>query len=156
MAYSLAHAPAPLLLLAIGNDGRQDDGLGWAFGQALEANKAFRGDIVYRYQLQIEDALLISDYPAVLFVDACREELPQGFELIPLQPLANFGVTTHQLAPATVLGLAKQLYEAMPQAYLLKIMGVKWELERGLSESGHKHLRKAIEGFRDVSLLTEE
>lgn len=155
MDHSLAHAPSPLLLLAIGNDGRQDDGLGWAFAQAMETQQTFPGDIVYRYQLQIEDALLLVDYPTVLFVDACREELPRGFELASLQPAANFAVTTHQLNPATVLALAEQLYGVKPQAYLLKITGVKWELERALSESGHKHLKRAIERFRAVRLLTE-
>lgn len=133
-----------MLLLAIGNDGRQDDGLGWAFGQAVEASQSVRGDIVYRYQLQIEDALLIADYPTVLFVDACQEELPRGFSLAPLEPLATFGVTTHQLTPATVLALTQQLYGAKPQAYLLKITGVKWGLQRGLSEQASQYLERAL------------
>jgi hydrogenase maturation protease len=144
MIHSIFSNSPPPLLLAIGNDGRQDDGLGWAFGQAMEASEIFRGDIVYRYQLQVEDALLIADQPTVVFVDACREELPAGFDLTPLHPAADFGVTTHQLSPATVLSLAKQLYNAHPQAYLLKIMGVEWGLKRGLSERGRQCLNQAL------------
>ncbi|NBC07083.1 MAG: Ni/Fe hydrogenase, partial [Bacteroidetes bacterium] len=132
MPHPIFHSSPPPLLLAIGNDGRQDDGLGWAFGQAMEADEDFRGEVVYRYQLQVEDALLISEYPTVIFVDACREALPRGFELAPLRPAADFGVTTHQLSPATVLSLAGQLYGAAPQAYLLKISGVEWELKQRL------------------------
>ena len=145
---------APALLLAIGNDGRQDDGLGWAFGQATEANKDFQGEVVYRYQLQIEDALLLAEYPTVIFVDASREDLPAGFELAPLQPSAHFGVTTHQLSPATVLALAERLYEARPQSFLLQIAGVEWELQRGLSERGRQHLKKALAEFDRFHLHT--
>lgn len=146
MLHSLFQSTPPPLLLAIGNDGRQDDGLGWAFGQAVEAAESFHGEVVYRYQLQVEDALMIADQPTVVFVDACREELTAGFDLAPLQPVADFGFTTHQLSPATVLALAKQLYGAQPQAYLLKIMGVEWELKRGLSEWGRRHLERVVEG----------
>jgi len=133
-----------LLLIAIGNDARQDDGLGWAFGQVMEADEDFRGTVVYRYQLQVEDALLIADYGTVLFVDACRGELPVGFEFTPLKADANFGFTTHQLSPATVLALSKQLYGAKPQAFLLKIAGTAWALERGLSKAGARNLASAL------------
>lgn len=132
------------LLIAIGNDGRQDDGLGWAFGQAMEASDDFQGEVVYRYQLQVEDALLIADYGIVLFVDACRGELPMGFEFIPLKPDADFGFTTHQLSPATVLALSEQLYGAVPQTFLLKIAGTAWALERGLSKAGTRNLASAL------------
>ena len=134
----------PLLVIAIGNDARQDDGLGWAFGQAIEAGKDFHGAIVYRYQLQVEDALLIADYRNVLFVDACQEKLPMGFAFTPLQADVDFGFTTHQLSPATVLALAKQLYGAAPQAFLLKISGAAWELEQGLSKAGAQNLTSAV------------
>lgn len=133
-----------LLLIAIGNDARQDDGLGWAFGQAMEASDDFQGEVVYRYQLQVEDALLIAGYRTVLFVDACQEELPMGFAFIALQAYANFGFTTHQLSPATVLALSKQLYGAVPQAFLLKIAGTAWALERGLSKTGAQNLASAL------------
>lgn len=143
------------LLIAIGNDGRQDDGLGWAFGQAMEADAAFRGAVAYRYQLQVEDALLIADAPVVIFVDACRVELPQGFEFTPLQPVANFGFTTHQLSPATVLALSKQLYGAEPQAFLLKIMGTAWALERGLSKAGKQNLALALNEAKALQVAKE-
>ena len=148
MPHPIFHSSPPPLLLAIGNDGRQDDGLGWAFGQAMERDEKFQGEVVYRYQLQVEDALLISEHPTVIFVDACREALPNGFDLAPLRPAADFGVTTHQLSPATVLSLSEQLYGTAPQAYLLKIVGVEWGLERGLSEGGRGNLGLAVGGVK--------
>ena len=148
MPHPIFDSSPPPLLLAIGNDGRQDDGLGWAFGQAMESDEDFQGEVAYRYQLQVEDALLISEYATVIFVDACREALPKGFELAPLRPAADFGLTTHQLSPATVLALAEQLYGTTPQAYLLKIAGVEWALERGLSEEARRNLGRAVGGVK--------
>ena len=43
------------IILGIGNNGRQDDGLGWAFLDFLEEQNTTI-DLEYRYQLQIEDA----------------------------------------------------------------------------------------------------
>ena len=59
-----------LLLIGIGNSGRSDDGLGWAFVETMAQNEAFTGDTLLRYQLQIEDAAQISEYKQVIFVDA--------------------------------------------------------------------------------------
>ena len=63
------------LLFAIGNDSRGDDGLGWAFAQLVEETNLFRGRLFYRYQLQVEDAELLTTCRQVIFVDACRYEL---------------------------------------------------------------------------------
>ncbi|PSR08953.1 MAG: Ni/Fe hydrogenase, partial [Bacteroidetes bacterium] len=57
------------LLLGIGNSGRADDGLGWAFAEAF-SDQADLFEVELRYQLQIEDALLISTYQRVVIVDA--------------------------------------------------------------------------------------
>lgn len=40
-----------------------------------------------------------------------------------------------------------ELYQKFPEAYLLLINGVKWELEIGLSELGERNLRAALGYF---------
>ena len=54
------------LLLAIGNCGREDDGLGWKFADYFQDMNIDTVAIEYRYQLQVEDAELISDYATVI------------------------------------------------------------------------------------------
>ena len=55
-----------IIIIGVGNSGRQDDGLGWAFLD--EIKRKFPGiKIEYKYQLQIEDADLISSYDTVFF-----------------------------------------------------------------------------------------
>ncbi len=139
------------LLIAIGNDARQDDGLGWAYARAIEAGGRFTGQIEYRYQLQVEDADLIAGFESVIFVDASKEALPGGYTFTPLAPALDFAVTTHALAPAAVLALCESIYGKRPEAWLLAISGEEWELEFGLSESAQRRLEAALQGVPVVS-----
>ena len=57
------------LIYGIGNVGRQDDGLGWAFIDWLEAvGLCPKADLMRHYQLHLEDADLISYKKKVLFI----------------------------------------------------------------------------------------
>ena len=132
------------MLIGIGNDGRSDDGLGWAFLKAIEAGrKIFAGPVVYRYQLQIEDAELISHAQRVVFVDACHHELPNGYRWQTCEPAHEVEYTSHQLSPQTVLFLCQQLYEETPRANLLLIEGCSWDLQLGLSATAKSNLERS-------------
>jgi hydrogenase maturation protease len=135
------------LLVCIGNIGRGDDGLGWAFADRLVGHENL--DIVYRYQLQIEDAELISHYQKVWFVDASHQPSPLGFECKDLGGEGHFSYTTHALHPAAVVQLCHQLYEHRPQAHLLGISGTVFGLGRELSETARDHLEKATHFFTE-------
>jgi hydrogenase maturation protease len=144
------------LLLAIGNDARQDDGLGWAFANTLEKHGQFPGEIAWRYQLQVEDADLIAGFNTVLFVDASKDTFENGFSFQPLQPALNFAFSTHALAPEAVLALAEQVCGKQPEAWLLAISGESWDLEFGLSPQAANNLSAALnfmeEAFRLMQL----
>jgi hydrogenase maturation protease len=139
------------ILLAIGNNGREDDGLGWAFSEWLEQHGRFAGEIEWRYQLQIEDAELISHYDRVIFVDASKEQLPGGFAWWPEKPANEVAFSTHALSPGTVLRLAADIYGARPEAWTLAISGECWELRIGLSEQGTANLARVKENLLAAS-----
>jgi len=141
-----------IIVLGIGNNGRQDDGLGWMFLDFLEEQNSDI-DIEYRYQLQIEDADLISNYETVIFVDATKEETEEGFYLEPCHPSEKYSFSTHALAPETVLYLSDKLYDHNPDASIFAIQGYDWELIIGLSEKGTINLDKAIKYFKDKVLI---
>ena len=85
------------VLFGIGNCGRADDGLGWAFLDAVQKIPGFCGRAEYRYQLQVEDALLASTAKNVVFIDSSRSPLPTGFEIRTCRPAKDFEFTTHVL-----------------------------------------------------------
>lgn len=135
----------PKLLIGIGNNGRGDDGLGWAFADRLKGDERF--DVAYRYQLQVEDAELISRYEQVWFVDASHRPERGGFLCEQIQGGGEFSYTTHSLHPRAVLQLCDQLFQRRPEALLLGISGVEFGLGKPLSAAAREHLHTALSYF---------
>ena len=141
-----------IIVLGIGNTGRQDDGLGWLFLDFLKSQKNSYV-LEYRYQLQIEDAELISGYDEVIFVDATKEETKDGFFLKPCQASDKYSFSTHALAPETILYLTNKLYDHNPHSSIFGIQGYKWELKIGLSKGANENLDNAKKYFIDKVLI---
>lgn len=138
-----------ILLIGIGNSGRADDGLGWAFIDAIKNELPDNYDTEYRYQLQIEDAELITHYDAVIFVDAHKGTFDRGFTWEACIPKTTGSFTSHQLAPETVLYLAASVYNKRPRSFVLGIGGVSFCLDIGLSMSAEKNLSRALDFFSE-------
>ena len=144
-----APRPAPdfaagTIVFGIGNSARGDDGLGWAFLDRVQELPGFAAQAEYRYQLQVEDALLAAQYERVVFVDASREALDGGFRWAPCAPRAGDAFTTHELPPSAVLHYARSLYGAEPAAGVLALQGVRWGLREGLSAEAEAGLEAAL------------
>lgn len=137
-----------ILLIGIGNTGRGDDGLGWAFAERLREDP--RLDIACRYQLQVEDADLISRYDKVWFVDASHEQVPGGYCCEPVRGEGHFSYTTHALHPEAVVQLCHQLYDQWPESYLIGISGKDFELGRCMSPAAAQHLERALDYFLEM------
>ena len=135
------------ILLGIGNSGRQDDGLGWAFLDEISPKLPPNFDVEYRYQLQIEDAELISHYDQVFFVDAHKQLLENGALIEKCLPKETHHFSSHALPPETILFLAKTVYDKNPESYLIGIRGEQYELEIGLTENALINLNKALLQF---------
>ena len=136
------------LVFGIGNSGRSDDGLGWAFLDRLQKETALGGQLEYRYQLQVEDAALISGVDRVIFIDSYRGDLPNGFQWTPCEPMKEFAFTTHVLPPGAVLSLCRDLYGKSPRADTLMVQGACWDLQIGMSPEAERHLENALQFFR--------
>ncbi len=136
------------LVFGIGNSGRSDDGLGWAFLDRLQEETILSGQLEYRYQLQVEDAALISGVDRVIFIDSYRGDLPNGFQWTPCEPMKEFAFTTHVLPPGAVLSLCRDLYGKSPRADTLMVQGACWDLQIGISPEAERHLENALRFFR--------
>lgn len=131
-----------ILIIGIGNSGRSDDGLGWLMLDCLK-KKFSDVDLLYRYQLQIEDAEKLSHYRTVIFVDATKEVTKNGFYFKSCRPNMGIGLTSHMLEPETVLWLENTLYQKEPVTYVMGIEGVKWGLSLQPSDKGLLNLTRA-------------
>ncbi len=136
-----------ILLIGIGNSGRGDDGLGWKFTELVERSGYNFFDCEYRYQLQIEDTVLISKYDTVLFVDASQDALKDGFEIKSCKAASHYFYSSHMQSPETILYLANDLYNKFPEAYTIAISGHYWDLKTSLSKKAEKNVQLAFTFF---------
>lgn len=143
-----------ILVLGIGNSGRSDDGLGWAFLDALGDQYGDILDLEYRYQLQIEDAELVTHYDRVVFVDAHQGVLPGGFLWKKCLPKDNQSFSSHELSPDTIVYLTQSVYDKEIDAYILGIQGEYFELKIGLSDKAKSNLKEAILFFKESLVYT--
>ena len=135
-------------MIGIGNSGRQDDGLGWAFLDRIQKLDLPLAQLEYRYQLQIEDAALISEAKSVVFVDSFDGHLPDGYAWKRCEARSDVQFTSHVLLPEAVIYLCQNLYSTRPEAYVLMIQGKSWDLETGLSETAQTNLEVALSFFQ--------
>ena len=140
------------LLFGIGNSGRSDDGLGWAFLDRIGQETNFAGPLEYRYQLQVEDAALVRAAKRVIFVDSYKGELPGGFQWKPCEPSEDFQFTTHVLPPRGVMHFCQELYGRKPRADILMIQGTRWDLQLGMSPEAERRLENALRFFKEKVL----
>lgn len=135
-----------ILIYGYGNPGRQDDGLGISLVEQLEEWCAdyLPGIIDFdsNYQLNIEDALTISEYDLVLFADASVEDI-SDYCVTKVEPSSKTEFTMHAMSTQFVLHLCQTLYGKFPEVYLLHIKGYEFELKEGLTGKAEKNLDAA-------------
>lgn len=134
----------PILIYGYGNPGRQDDGLGPAIIDRIEADAELRAlvDTESNYQLNVEDALDVVGRTAVIFVDATLSG-DGPFAFYGIEPSAEITFTTHSMSPESVMALANDLYQAETPGYVLAIKGHEWDFVEGLSAAARQNLDEA-------------
>ena len=132
---------AEALIYGIGNIGRQDDGLGWEFIDWLErSGVCASAEKVKFYQLNLEDADLISHKSKVLFVDASRDQTLDHFRLYRAKPRMDFSFTSHAMSIETIMATCGQCFDRIPEVHVLAIRGYEWELQVGLTTKAQHNL----------------
>ena len=135
---------ASCLIYGIGNVGRQDDGLGWAFIDWLEALGRYpNAELRRNYQLLLEDADLISSKRRVLFIDATKDEAVTSFSLTRAAPKMDFSFTSHAISIPAIMATCQQCFEKLPEVHVLAIRGFEFELEMGLTPAAQRNLDAA-------------
>ncbi|WP_298288344.1 hydrogenase maturation protease [uncultured Lutibacter sp.] len=140
------------LIIGIGNNTRQDDGLGWCFLEHLEKEGYHEDSLLYKYQLMVEDAELIAKYEKVIFVDACKTQLNNGFEIERVLPAEKVAFSTHEVPPNQILNLCETIYQKKPKSYIIKIQGYVWDIQIGLSNEATENLKKTVSYFKHFAL----
>jgi hydrogenase maturation protease len=139
-----------ILVIGYGNPGRLDDGLGPAFAERIQSLQVPGVTVESNYQLNIEDAELVSRYDVVVFADASVDaDAPFSFgPMAARDPVVGF--SSHSITAESLLGLAGQLFAAKPQAYAMAICGSEFNAYgEGLSDPAARNLDAAVGFFRE-------
>ena len=134
-----------ILLLCYGNPARLDDGLGPAFGEAIEKIAPPGVTVEADYQLTVENAHAAAGYRTVVFVDAAVAG-DSAFFFRPVSPGAMQSFSSHSLEPEHVLALAEELFGRKPEGYALGIRGYEFnDFGEQLSPAARVNLEAALQ-----------
>jgi hydrogenase maturation protease len=110
-----------VLVIAVGNPLRCDDGLAWHAADELSRN-ASPPEILRVHQLTPELAEAVSRADTVIFVDAASKGAPGKVTCANVAPAATAHFS-HHFTPAAVLALAETLYGAHQTAFSVTMAG---------------------------------
>jgi hydrogenase maturation protease len=142
----LLSAPAPILIIGIGNPSRGDDALGPLLIERLAALHLPDVELLTDFQLQVEFALDLQGRQRVIFVDASLTA-PPPFSFTPVVAEKDASYSSHALSPGAVLHAYQKLFDEPPPAYVLAIRGESFELGEDLSAAATANLAAALAGF---------
>lgn len=139
-----------LLLIGVGNISRGDDAIGWLFADEIESDFGQHITVEKEFQLVVEDALKITEYDTVVFVDASKNRLKDGFDFRKIQVPAEVktAFTSHTQTPENIIFLASELFQYTLNAYVLEIGGQDWGLGKNLSPYGLRNLNNGVIFFK--------
>jgi hydrogenase maturation protease len=133
-----------ILLMGYGNPGRYDDGLGPALADAIERLGLAGVKVDSDYQLTVEDAHAVAESDVVIFADADTACDGQFYFRKLRAGRAGSGFSSHSVAPAEVLALAREMFGSKTAAYVLGIRGYRFnEFGEKISDGAKKNLAAA-------------
>lgn len=121
-----------ILVFALGNPLRADDGAGPAIAEGLAALVPGL-EVVEAAELLPEHADAVAAADGVLFLDAAADGPPGEVRTAPVLPRAARAALLHALLPAELLGLARALHGRAPPAALVTIAGADFSYREALS-----------------------
>ena len=141
-----------ILVYGYGNPGRQDDGLGPALVGRLEEERIPGVATDSNYQLQIEDAVAVSESDTVIFVDAVvRGEEP--FTFTELEPSNEITLhDPHRCRPASVLALCHELYRHVGAGLSPRHPGVRMGVRRRAVADGREKPRGGVSLYQWIKM----
>ena len=139
-----------ILIIGYGNPLRSDDGLGWhAIRELSRGVESPDVELLPCHQLTPDLADKIATAGTVIFIDAIQIEEsdagPEGPIVSEISPSAGSSAFSHELTPATLLDLSRQLYGGCPRAYTVSLRGESFAFGEALSPSVAKALPELIQ-----------
>ena len=140
-----------ILIIGIGNPLRCDDGLAWRVIHEM-SHQGLPEDveIITRHQLTPELAEPASQAETVLFLDAAQDGQAGELRCAPVGEANGSSLFSHEFSPASILGLARELYGGSPRGFLISLSGECFDHGETLSSQVERKLPQAVSFLRDL------
>lgn len=140
--------PEKTLVIAYGNQDREDDGAGWhildrlAQMLAIETpqspgEQACTSDgkltLLYLFQLLPEMAEDIGDYEQLIFIDAHNSPGLPDLVFEQVSPDQTHSAFTHHMSPGELLSITQIIGKKIPTSWMLSVRGFSFQFARSLS-----------------------
>ena len=140
-----------VLVIAIGNPLRSDDGFGWRAAEAFQHDPGFaRTEILTVHQLTPELAESAAHADLVIFVDAALTGAPGTVHSLELSAREECARFSHVLTPQSLMTLAERLYTKRPKAFLVSVSGESFAHGESLSPEVRESLPILVAKLRDL------
>lgn len=153
--FSATHVYNMILIIAYGNNLREDDGAGLLLAERLATLWQDRGLPVRHLAVQqlvpeLAADIAGEDVTAVVFVDTRLSTSPVdlGVGVVPLEPTGEQSPSMgHHFQPGVLLAYAKALYavDPLPPAWLVTVPGVAFSYGERISEATQKAIQSAFD-----------
>ena len=148
-------APGGVLVVGYGNGLRSDDGVGRVVAERLAADPRLHGvDVRSVHQLTPELAFDASRVSLLVLVDAAEDGAPGTVEVRQVDAgdageVAGSAMT-HQVDPAALAGLARELFGAGPEVVAVRIGAATFEVGESLSSAVEAAVPRAVDAVAGV------
>jgi len=140
-----------VLVLAVGNPLRSDDGLAWHVADELRRNNLPPDvEIITVHQLAPELAENASSADLVIFVDASSLGEPGALSCEKIAAAPAESGSSHHLSPQALVELTAMLYGRAPAAYLVSIAGRNFDHGELLSPEVSKAIPGLVAKMREL------
>jgi hydrogenase maturation protease len=133
-----------ILVIAIGNTLRSDDGFAWHVADELSREAAENLAVIKVHQLTPELAEAVSEVDLAVFVDAGAHGAPGELMWEKVATTEADLRFSHDVTPATILQMSKVLYGDAPSAWLICATGKVFEHGEVLSREVGAAIPKAL------------
>lgn len=139
-----------VLIVALGNPLRCDDGVAWHAAELLERDLApSRAEILCVHQLMPELAESLSRADAVVFLDAACDGAPG--QIVLREVCADRDATgfSHGNTPGRIVALCEEIYGVRPRAHAVTLTGESFDHGDELSETIRNSLPRLVTAVKE-------
>ncbi len=133
-----------VLVICIGNTLRGDDGFAWHVAEELKRQESANLRVLRVHQLTPELAEAVSEVDLAVFVDASAHGEPGVLTCDPVTTSEADLRFSHDITPATVIQMAKTLYDHEPKGLLICTAGKDFEHRESLSQEVESAVSAAV------------